>query len=125
MLFLCSALAMATRAVYSMHKTSTRDYVLGKALEWGGKGEVVATLKFDIPKMYAFHREKCKDVEVDLLRFEKVSQPDPADIAADLQKLSLAGKQAVAKPEAARNRERGRGGRAGRGTRKQRKGKRR
>lgn len=57
-----------------MHKTSTRDFVLKKGLEYGGRGTVIATLRFDIPKMYAFHRKKSKDVEVDLIRFEVVQK---------------------------------------------------
>ena len=31
--------------------------------------QVLAELKFDIPLMYAFHREQSKDVHVDLWRF--------------------------------------------------------
>ena len=35
--FLCVGLALARRAVYSLHKTSTRDHVLKKAADWGAK----------------------------------------------------------------------------------------
>jgi predicted RNA methylase len=31
--------------------------------------KVLAELRFDIPLMYAFHREQSKDVHVDLWRF--------------------------------------------------------
>ena len=37
MLFLEKGLKLATRAVYSLHKTSTRDHVLKKAESWGAK----------------------------------------------------------------------------------------
>ena len=37
MLFLEQGLKLATRAVYSLHKTSTRDHVLKKAESWGAK----------------------------------------------------------------------------------------
>ena len=36
--------------------------------KWGLNAEVVAEMKFDIPKMYKFHKQKCVDVEVDLIR---------------------------------------------------------
>ena len=38
---------MASRAVYSLHKSSTRDHVLSKAKEWGAEGRCVwsASLK--------------------------------------------------------------------------------
>lgn len=35
MAFLARAVRLARNAVYSMHKTSTRDYIQGKAEEWG------------------------------------------------------------------------------------------
>merc|ERR1712098_156021 len=37
MKFLQSGLEMASGAVYSLHKSSTRDHVLSKAKEWGQK----------------------------------------------------------------------------------------
>ena len=37
MLFLEKGLKLATRAVYSLHKSSTRDHVLKKAESWGAK----------------------------------------------------------------------------------------
>jgi hypothetical protein len=36
--------------------------------KWGLNAEVVAEMKFDIPNMYKFHKQKCVDVNVDLLR---------------------------------------------------------
>lgn len=37
--------------------------------DWGfPDSEVVAEMKFDIPKSYNFHKAKTKDVEVDLIR---------------------------------------------------------
>ncbi|KAG8234860.1 hypothetical protein J437_LFUL013362 [Ladona fulva] len=73
MAFLKSALRIARCAVYSLHKTSTRNYVLTKGREWGGKGttaEVLAKLRFDLPKSYKFHNKKNVDVEVDFVRFD-------------------------------------------------------
>ena len=37
--------------------------------DWGyPESEVVAEMRFDIPKSYNFHKAKSKDVEVDLIR---------------------------------------------------------
>jgi hypothetical protein len=41
-----------------------------KAMQWGAKVDVIAELKFDIPQMYKFHKQKSVDVEVDFLRFD-------------------------------------------------------
>lgn len=43
--------------------------MIKKAKQFGATGEVIAELRFDIPKMYQCHKEKSVDVEVDLLRF--------------------------------------------------------
>ena len=68
MVFLHTACSVATTAVYSLHKTSTRDHIAKTVQSWGHKPEVVAQLRFDIPAMYAFHKKASKDVEVDLWR---------------------------------------------------------
>ena len=67
--FLKTAIRLARRAVYSFHKTSTRPFLMKILREkWGLNAEVVAEMKFDIPNMYKFHKQKCVDVDVDLLR---------------------------------------------------------
>jgi len=67
--FLKTAIRLARRAVYSFHKTSTRPFLIKLLTEkWGLNAEVVAEMKFDIPNMYKFHKQKCVDVEVDLIR---------------------------------------------------------
>ena len=66
--FLRAATRMACRAVYSFHKSSTRAHLLKRIKEWGYDVEVVAQMKYDIPKTYKFHRENSVDVEVDLIR---------------------------------------------------------
>jgi predicted RNA methylase len=66
--FLRTATRLARRAVYSFHKTSTRDYLVRKIQEWGMKVEVVAEMRFELPKTYKFHKEKSVDIEVDLIR---------------------------------------------------------
>ncbi|OLL22090.1 Methyltransferase-like protein 5 [Neolecta irregularis DAH-3] len=68
MLFLKIACQMSRRAVYSLHKTSTREYVVGKVKGWGWDVEVIAEMKFDIKAMYKFHKKKSMDIGVDLIR---------------------------------------------------------
>jgi predicted RNA methylase len=66
--FLRTATRLATRAVYSFHKRSTRAFLTKTVEEWGYEVQVAAEMEFDIPQMYKFHNKKSKDVEVDLLR---------------------------------------------------------
>ncbi|CAG8671962.1 1829_t:CDS:2 [Ambispora leptoticha] len=65
------AVEVANNAVYSLHKTSTREHILKKAKEWGVDCEILAELKFDIPNMYKFHKKKSVDIQVDFLRIAK------------------------------------------------------
>ncbi|KAI9026632.1 methyltransferase-like protein 5-like protein [Phycomyces nitens] len=71
MVLLKKAIEIAGTAVYSLHKTSTRDHIMKKAKEWGVDCEVLAELKFDVPMMYKFHKKKSVDIAVDFLRFSK------------------------------------------------------
>ena len=57
--FLRAACRIATVAVYSFHKTSTREYLLKKITEeWGLEAEIVAEMKFEVKNMYKFHKKK-------------------------------------------------------------------
>lgn len=70
MLFVQVGLACCDTAVYSLHKTSTREFIIKKATKvWGVDCEVIAEMKFDIDKSYKFHSKESKDIEVDLIRF--------------------------------------------------------
>ena len=71
MKFLQNALSIASNVVYSLHKTSTRNFILKKAKEWNSEAEVLAELHFDLPKTYKFHRKKSVDIDVDFIRFCK------------------------------------------------------
>ena len=62
--------------VYSLHKTSTRSFLLKSAHSWGAAADVVAELRFDLPKTYAFHADDSRDVAVDLVRFRRVGAAD-------------------------------------------------
>uniref|UniRef100_A0A3Q3VUT5 Methyltransferase domain-containing protein n=1 Tax=Mola mola TaxID=94237 RepID=A0A3Q3VUT5_MOLML len=56
MKFLQAALTMAKKAVYSLHKTSTRE----------------VKLRYDLPASYKFHKKKSVDIHVDFLRFSNL-----------------------------------------------------
>lgn len=58
--------------VYSLHKTSTKAYILKKSQQWKVKCKAIAHMKYDIPKMYSFHTKKSQDIEVDVFKFERM-----------------------------------------------------
>ncbi|KAF8393399.1 hypothetical protein HHK36_021643 [Tetracentron sinense] len=69
--FLFVALKVASQAVYSLHKTTTRDHVKRAALrDFNARNaEVLCELRFDVPQLYKFHKKKEVDIAVDLWRF--------------------------------------------------------
>ncbi|CAL5438345.1 unnamed protein product [Camellia sinensis] len=69
--FLFAALKIASQAVYSLHKTTTRDHVKRAALrDYNAKSaEVLCELRYDVPHLYKFHKKKEVDIAVDLWRF--------------------------------------------------------
>ncbi|KAJ8938608.1 hypothetical protein NQ314_011416 [Rhamnusium bicolor] len=69
MKFLETALRLSNNAVYSLHKSSTRDHVLKYADSLGAKGEVLAELRYDLPSSYKFHKKNSVDIKVDFYRF--------------------------------------------------------
>eukprot|EP00090_Calanus_glacialis_P013716 TRINITY_DN2236_c0_g1_i1.p1 TRINITY_DN2236_c0_g1~~TRINITY_DN2236_c0_g1_i1.p1 ORF type:complete len:213 (-),score=37.05 TRINITY_DN2236_c0_g1_i1:34-672(-) len=69
MLFLRTGILLASKAVYSLHKTSTRDHVLKKAKEWGVIPQVLAELRYDLPNTYKHHKKTSVDIQVDFIRF--------------------------------------------------------
>jgi len=70
--FLQTGVKMATRAVYSLHKTSTRDHILKKAADIGVSVSVLAELRYDLPNTYKHHKKSSVDINVDFIRFSKV-----------------------------------------------------
>lgn len=70
MKFLEVAVKIASKAVYSLHKTSTRDHVLRRAKRLGTNPTVVAELRYDLPRAYKFHKNSSVDVRVDFIRLE-------------------------------------------------------
>lgn len=57
--------------LYSLHKSSTRDYFHRKAPSWKVEARVLAELRYDLPATYKFHNKTSVDIEVDFWRFEK------------------------------------------------------
>ncbi|KAM7515353.1 hypothetical protein LguiA_004936 [Lonicera macranthoides] len=69
--FLCVALKVASQAVYSLHKTTTRDHVKRAALRDynASSADVLCELRYNVPQLYKFHKKKEVDIAVDLWRF--------------------------------------------------------
>eukprot|EP00126_Sphaerothecum_destruens_P010387 Sdes_comp20728_c0_seq1m16529 len=70
MKFLECAIRISKGAVYSFHKTSTRDYIskhMRRAFQYSTF--VVSQLEFEIPQMYKCHKKKSVFIQVDFLRF--------------------------------------------------------
>lgn len=63
--------------VYTLHKSTTRDFFtkkLKKSEEEFGvhvQGDVLAEVRYELPKTYKFHREKSLDIAVDFWCFKK------------------------------------------------------
>uniref|UniRef100_A0A7N0TJC2 Methyltransferase-like protein 5 n=1 Tax=Kalanchoe fedtschenkoi TaxID=63787 RepID=A0A7N0TJC2_KALFE len=69
--FLQRALEIASGAVYSLHKTTTREHIKRAAIREynAASAEVICELRYDVPQMYKFHKKKDVDIAVDLWRF--------------------------------------------------------
>ncbi|GAA5896831.1 METTL5 family protein [Sporobolomyces salmoneus] len=73
-LFLEVGCKIAKTAVYSLNKSSTRDFLERKAKSLGFKGTVIAQMRYDLPKTMAHHKQKSVDIEVDMWRFERIAK---------------------------------------------------
>ncbi len=65
--FLSRGLELAS-IVYSIHKSSTRPFLLGLAGKMGWKMDGVRSMKMKIPHLFSFHKREWKMIEVDLYR---------------------------------------------------------
>lgn len=70
MRFLETAVQLSCNSVYSLHKTSTRDFIRRKASEWSVKPEVIAKLRYNLESTYKFHKQKSVDIEVDVWKVD-------------------------------------------------------
>lgn len=68
--FLETAVQLSSNSVYSLHKTSTRDFIRRRSSEWNVKPEVIAKLRYNLESTYKFHKQKSVDIEVDVWRFD-------------------------------------------------------
>jgi rRNA N6-adenosine-methyltransferase METTL5 len=57
----------ACDVVYSLHKSSTREYLLGRY----SRAEVLAEIRYELPRTHSFHRKEKRTIEVDFIRFVK------------------------------------------------------
>lgn len=69
MKFLKVAIQLSRKVVYSLHKTSTREFIKKKTKELQVEGEVIAELRYNIESSYKFHKKSSVDIEVDVWRF--------------------------------------------------------
>ncbi|CAD6575176.1 MAG: hypothetical protein CYPHOPRED_005596 [Cyphobasidiales sp. Tagirdzhanova-0007] len=73
MAFLEVAAKLANTSIYSLHKSSTREYIQKRAASLGFKGQVLAEMRYDLPKSMAFHKKGTLDIQVDFWRFERLA----------------------------------------------------
>lgn len=66
MTFLMAAMSLSRNVVYSLHKSSTRDFIKKKF-----NGEVIAELRYNLDASYKFHKKATVDIAVDCWRFYK------------------------------------------------------
>ncbi|KAK9882818.1 hypothetical protein WA026_023329 [Henosepilachna vigintioctopunctata] len=66
--FLKIGMLLSKKAIYSLHKSSTRKFVKKFVENLGCKVEIVAELKYNLPSTYKFHKKDSVDIEVDLVR---------------------------------------------------------
>ena len=75
MTFLQIAAKISTGAIYSFHKTSTRNHILTVAApKFMLQGELEMEVDFDLKKLYKFHKKDIKAVQVDIYRFTHVPE---------------------------------------------------
>jgi predicted RNA methylase len=114
--FLRAGFRIATGAIYSLHKSSTREHIekVARTRFHAKQADVLAQLKYDLPATYAHHREKSVEIAVDLWRF--VPDPDaliedPTEGDADFMSADDLAGQFSSKARVSSGR--GRGGRPG------------
>lgn len=79
--FLRAAFRISQGSIYSLHKSSTRNYIRNVALSElnAVEAEVIAQLRYDLPASYSYHKLKSKDIEVDLWRFRVPGEVNDCD----------------------------------------------
>ncbi len=59
------------KVIYSMHKTSTREFIKDYVEKLGGEITEIAPVDFVLPHSYRFHKKRIKNIEVDVYRIER------------------------------------------------------
>lgn len=72
MLFLRRGINLTNNVVYSLHKSSTRDYIQKSCQELGVEAKPIAQVRYNLENTYKFHRKKSVDIGVDLWRVTKI-----------------------------------------------------
>ncbi|OQR74060.1 methyltransferase protein 5-like [Tropilaelaps mercedesae] len=73
LMFIENASILCRGNIYSLHKSSTRPHLVRKAKQRGLRCDVIAQLQYNIDKVYKFHKNDSRDVEVDFMRFARLS----------------------------------------------------
>lgn len=67
--FVRTGLMMSTNAVYSFHKSSTREHLKKKAQDWGLTIDILGQFKFNVKNTFKCHKQKEVVIKVDFVRF--------------------------------------------------------
>ncbi|GAB0092211.1 rRNA N6-adenosine-methyltransferase Mettl5 [Sergentomyia squamirostris] len=70
--FLEVGVSLAITAIYSLHKTSTRDFIRKTATQLNTEPKIVAQLRYNLDAAYKFHKKKSVDIDVDFWRFQVI-----------------------------------------------------
>lgn len=57
-----------------IYQLTNKQFFINKSKKLKCTCTPIAQLKFDIPKLYKFHTKESSDIDVDLLRFEKIKK---------------------------------------------------
>ena len=73
LLFLHTAVSMVKDggAVYSLHKSSTREHIQQTGDKWGVTAEALGEYTWNLGKTYKHQKKNTKDISVDMWRFAK------------------------------------------------------
>lgn len=71
--FLAEALALAG-SIYSMHKSSTRRFIMDFVRRRGGRVSWIFQVSLEIPRMFSFHERSRMIVDIDLYRIVQADQ---------------------------------------------------
>lgn len=69
--FLEVGIRLTSNVVYSLHKTSTRDFIKKKLKDFNVDGEVIAELRYNLESSYKFHKKSSVDIQVDVWKINK------------------------------------------------------